>query len=416
MVGTQGILLAGAGAGFWSEDCRAALIACGINPDACGPYSEVSDAISKERAAYRQKRIEDAEASPGRDHESNCPLTARKPASKPSDCFCWQGTSQAVADDMGVDGWLLANSEAGHVQPDNLVRDGTGSITGFGGKRGDVCSNIVPGYLPNDSFTILHHGKACGAGIHGEHNAVRRVEMGYEAELRDEHRGTNGRVTTEQRNEATRRNADLSAQYTGQGPRRPGEFDSEIAAANDPNNAHLRDVTRVTDERREQLTRDMRDEAGKQTDGSLAAKIDAAMVDPPDDVSPTDEAIAKAAECLEAKAKQNLQDMQKEVMDNHSTVSQSQACQDACAAHGVDKFSELPPDVRQQVLRDSRAEVRQRNDEIVAQEAADPHGSQDRHSRERQADCLERQGNILANDFRNDGTFTDHWGGQVSGT
>lgn len=74
--------------------------------------------------------------------------------------------------------------------------------------------------------------------------------------------------------------------------------------------------------------------------------------------------------------------------------------------------NDLPPDVRQQVLRDSRAEVRERNDEIVAAEQA----GNGRTPAQRRSDCLERQGNILANEFPSDGTFADHWGGQVAGT
>jgi hypothetical protein len=436
-IGTVGAWLRGGGAGFWSDDCQAALIACGINPDAAGGYKNVSDALQDARAEHRDKRIADASASPGRDHESNCGLSPRKTGTR-GDCTCYE--SPNVVAEMGAlnppatgpETWLLANSEAGHIGADGLMR------TMGGSERGSACENQVPGYRPNDSFTVLHHGEA---STYGMHNAVREREQEHEGYLKQ--RYPTGTIPPSEVDRGIENNARMTANYTGAGPRYP-ELASEgdrraIDAANNPNSAsrgkaserprrqredaHRRSLAQATDNVRGQLTNDLRDRArADPSRAHIAAKVDE-FTNGPSSTTPTKKAVEKAAKCIADKAKQTIHAMQRETVDTNSTVSQSQACADAIAAHNADrvrrglppphatKFSDLPPNARRDVLQRAQPE-------IAAREAAlsTPPSPDTRTPAQRNADCLERQGNMLAPAMRNDGTFGPMVGGSPSNT
>ncbi len=416
-IGTVGVWIKGGGAGFWSDDCQAALIACGINPDAAGGYGNVSAAISKTREEHRDRRIAEAAASPGRDHESNCGLAPRK-TGKRGDCSCYE--SPNVVGEMGSlrppasgpETWLLANSEAGHIGADGLMR------TMGGSNRGSACDNQVPGYRPDDSFTVLHHGDATGYGMH---RAVRARELQHEAFLKGRYPG--GTIPPAEVGRGIDANANMTANYTGTGPRFPGMASqgerNAMTAANAANPA----LAQATDNVRGQLTNDLRDRARADPNKvHIAAKVDE-FTNGPSSTTPTQKAVEKAAKCIADKAKQTIHEMQRETVDTNSTVSQSQACRDAIAAHNADRvrrglppphatrFSDLPPSAREDVLRRAQPEIAARNAALSTPPVPDT-----RTPAQRNRDCLELQGNQLASMMRKDGTFPPMMGGSPTNT
>src|SRR5262245_35119828 len=119
---------AGGGVG-WSTDCKAALIACGVNPDNFGTYKDRADSQSAARKSYTDQR--DQEAAAGiRAHEPGCPRSSGGP------CKCY-ATDKGFAEMCAQDGNSLrameANSQSGHISNDALYR-------ASGDTRGDPCA------------------------------------------------------------------------------------------------------------------------------------------------------------------------------------------------------------------------------------------------------------------------------------
>jgi hypothetical protein len=160
-------LSAGAGA-MWSDACRKALIACGINPDNFGTYKDRADAQSAERAKYQEAQI-DKLGGPAKKHPAPCKYAGA--SSKPSDCSCYQ-TPEALKE-VGGDRWITLNSQSGHLSR-NAFYQGEGA-------RADPCSNIRPGpgnsgsygYRDDAAFCMDHAGLRTGM----EHYEICRREQ-----------------------------------------------------------------------------------------------------------------------------------------------------------------------------------------------------------------------------------------------
>jgi len=397
----------GGGADFWSADCLAALIACGINPDAAGSYSDMSAAIKKARKDHREHRIAEAAKSPGKDHEPNCSLSPRNPPPvvrgrrMASACTCYESTSPGVVAEMGAlppgssgtETWLLANSEAGHIGADGLMRSGTA--------RGTACSNQVPGYRPDDSFCVLHHGDASGYGMH---KAVREGELEHETYLRYRYPG--GEIPPDEVARGIRNNAEMTVNYSGAGPRNPGwGGERAIGVAN----AQRQNLAQATDQRRQDLTQELRTRAAGAGKADLVGKIDRGLVNGPNGPQPTQKAMEKAAKCIEQKAKQSITQMQRDTVDRDSTVANSPQAAAAIArenerraARGlspISGFTELPKDERDRVLAETRRQVADRNRALL------------QNPNRTEAECLELQGNQLAGQMTNDRQFPPAEGG-----
>jgi hypothetical protein len=157
-------LSAGAGA-MWSDACRKALIACGINPDNFGRYKDRAKAQADARKKYTDKRIDDL-AKRGEKHPTPC-----KYSGEGSSCTCYQ-TADAL-EHMKGDEWITLNSQSGHVSR-NAFYQGEGA-------RADPCSNTRPspgnsgayGYRDDDAFCMDHAGLRTGM----EHYEICRREQ-----------------------------------------------------------------------------------------------------------------------------------------------------------------------------------------------------------------------------------------------
>jgi hypothetical protein len=245
------------------------------------------------------------------------------------------------------------------------------------------------------------------------HRAVREREYEHEAYLRA--RYPDGRIPPEEINRGIANNAQMSVNYTGAGSRNPGEGGSRAIGAVQ---GFRPDLAQAADQHRDQLRQEMR--AKVAGDPGLTAKVNANVVNGPNGAQPTEAAREKAAKCLEEKAQQSIAQNQKDTVDENSTVANSAACRAAIAKENaarakrglppVTKFSELPQWRRKEVLRQTQGEVAARNQQIQ-----NPPQPDTRPQAQKDADCLELQGNALAGSMKKDGTFPPMSGGTPRG-
>jgi len=303
---------------------------------------------------------------------------------------------------------MLANSESGHIMQDTYARDAGG--------RDDPCANVIPGYRPKDSFTVLHHGEA---GSHGMHEGITAEEKARNAALAEKY--PNGKVPPDEIRNGMGANASATANYSATGPRNPGTgLDRSMAAANAKNPAHAQAI----DERRQQMAQQLSASPAVAGNPALAGKVAANTVNGPNGPQPTQKAIEKATKCIQDKAEQKLQEMQRTTVDKDSTVAKSQASKDAIAAENakrakrrqkaldrgdqeqadrlkpIENFSQLPASERKKVLAATEGEVAARE-----QALANPPQPDTRTPKQKGDDCLEQQGNQLAAVQKTDGSF-----------
>ena len=150
---TPGAWVLAGGGGYWSAECRAALAACGIDPDNFGTYQQRLDAQKAAREGYQRPRIAEAEATPrrapGRDHVSGCVRSDSSRRTSRHVCSCHEDASAFNDVLMGTNGappnpsgsmqpWLTANAQSGHISGNAFYQDS--------GARGD------PSCAPDEAF------------------------------------------------------------------------------------------------------------------------------------------------------------------------------------------------------------------------------------------------------------------------
>ncbi|HET6983974.1 MAG TPA: hypothetical protein VFI53_17660, partial [Myxococcaceae bacterium] len=120
-VQTPGMWLRAGGSGLSKARCRAALIACGLNPDEFGSYKDVQESQSEARKDLRIKaRQARAKAEGGRDvrHCSPCTIKSGQDLNA-GHCLCQE--SEYAQDKAKSDyDFIHANGQSGHMAMDSL--------------------------------------------------------------------------------------------------------------------------------------------------------------------------------------------------------------------------------------------------------------------------------------------------------
>ncbi|WP_224372276.1 hypothetical protein [Hyalangium versicolor] len=400
---TPGTWLKGGAGALWSAACKAALIACGINPDNFGSYSMRANAQGQERKKYREQRIKESqqEGDKKRPHEPNCPAGG-DPSSL---CMCIE--SDAAYKELGVEKWMLANSQSGHISQNAFYQQ----------HRNDACSNIPPtdgnsgtyGYQDSKAFCMDHLGRANNPGtIHYEitnresqfaqHLAKQGITVVPEPTIQEGVKGT------------------AAVAAGGAMSRQKG---------NDPNAPFDKDLGKLTPERQHEGQRSdqAKDEhAAKlksQDNASSAAgasgSADAGTPNAPSTKSPSPEDVQKAIECISDAWKQSLDEMRNDVINKHSVAGQSDECKKQLKEYnktrppGTPKakgYTDLPKDRREKVDEAVKQKVTDRQKELEGIGAHDKLQKQKDPGRPTEKDCLEYQSNWLYNQHKTkDGTY-----------
>jgi hypothetical protein len=389
---TPGTWLKGGAGALWSAACRAALIACGINPDNFGSYSMRADAQGKERKKYRDQRTKEAgqDGEKKRPHEPNCPA-----GGDPSKlCMCIE--SDAALKELGVEKWTLANSQSGHISQNAFYQE----------HRSDACSNIRPsagnsgtyGYQDNKAFCMDHLGRANNPGtIHyeitnreaqfAEHLSKQGVTVVPEATIQEGVKGT------------------ASVAAAGAESRQKG---------NDPNAPFDKDLGKLTPERQQEGKRS--DEAKDQHAAELQKKENAtaaagpsgtAAAGTPNAVSvkkPSPEDVQKAVECISDAWQQSLDEMRNDVVNKHSVAGRSDECKKQLKEYNKTRppgspkakgYTDLPKERREKVDKAVEDQVTQRQKDLEAVGAHSKGAKQKDPERPSEKDCLEYQANWL---------------------
>jgi len=186
---TPGTWLRAGNLSLSDAECRKALAACGLDPDAFGNYSSVL----KSQGAARKKLREDARnaaaakgATPNPSHHVP-PCSLEPGAENSGNCRCHEGE---IAQDLcknDPDKFLHANGQSGHMSQDALYR-------GAGG-RGDPCQNIPPandnsgtyGYGMSRARCMEHYGRSNLAG--SPHEQICRAEEDFQADMASRGKG-----------------------------------------------------------------------------------------------------------------------------------------------------------------------------------------------------------------------------------
>lgn len=205
---TPGAWLRAGGAAFSDADCRKALAACGLDPDAFGSYSKVLDSQSQERKKLRdQARAEAAkkgETPNASHHVPPCDLAPG--AASNSNCRCHEGpTAQDICKNDPAR-FLHANAQSGHMGQDALFRKAGG--------RDDPCQNLPPsgdnsgtyGYETSKARCMEHYGRSNLAG--SPHEQICRAEEDFQADMAARGKGP---LTTEDMREGVGRSAVVAA-------------------------------------------------------------------------------------------------------------------------------------------------------------------------------------------------------------
>lgn len=445
-------VLAGGGA-YWSAECRAAIAACGIDPDAFGTYQQRLDAQKAAREGYQRQRIAEAEETPrrapGRDHVSGCVRSDPSRRTSRHQCGCHEDASAFNDYLFGRNGappnpngsmqpWLTANAQSGHISGNAFYQDS--------GARGDPCANTRPsgydpttgrysntggyGYQDDMAFCMDHYGRANSPGT--AHNQItRREENQSEGLMGAPAQGTGftaqparDGINVQQRQieQGVRGTVDIALR--GADSRVNGDSNRAWDPVNDTMTAQQRaNSTALAEVQRQNARQLLQREAAA---GNVAAQqaLAASGANGPSGVTPTDEQRQIAEECITAAWKKSLNEMRDSAINEHSTVAKSPEAAAAIAAHNagpppanppITRFTDLPPERRAAV----QAAVQPRVD--ARQHALEQMGAQSRgekgsgRSPPTANDCMEYQANWLLNQRTSSGRYPPV-GGSPQGT
>ena len=388
---------------MWSEECKKALIACGINPDKFGTYDERAKAQSQARQEYAEKCIKRA-GGPGKKHESPCSYGGS--GATPGDCTCYR-TPEALKE-VGGDQWITLNSQSGHLSR-NTFYQGEGA-------RADPCSNIRPsagnagayGYRDNDALCMDHAGLYTGM----EHYEICRREQ-----RQGEHVG-DGPMPVSPKNPpdgtSLREGVEGSARIVvdGTSSRREGDPRSEMY---DPK-AKLGKMSDLREERGDRVD-EARDKAAAELKAKEAEKAgkagkkDAAKAEKPNSPSGAQadqKTRDQAVKCISDAWQASLKEMQQTAVTEHSKEAElkQKAHQAAVDKHNSSKpppkpkaksYDDLPAEKKAAADKAAKdaLEARQKDLEKVGAESAGQAGSPPPKEPTKEQ-CLEYQGNWLA--------------------
>jgi hypothetical protein len=402
-LGTMGSWVLAGSAAFWSEDCQAALIACGIDPANHGTYNDRAKAQAAVRRDYAASRIKEARKRPGRDHEPNCGLHPRKRTPK-MQCTCIHSTSQQVFDDceqLGMrkppkgqgrpGGWLLGISESGHMTQNAL----------FQAKRDDPCSNIPPegkdggayGYQSEKAFCVDHAGMAIGRygqPSYGVHASVAEEENAKAEELREKY-GT-GRVPESEIKDSREGNIEKTV--------RPGSPRTNSPELDPKAGGQMQAIA----ERREKLAGEMRQQAKDAGQTGVVKKVDAySKPNGKGGRTATRKAQETAKKCIREKCEEADDVMRADCVDEHSSVGKAIKKENARReAKGetplLKPFSEMSKKEQKEWLEKAKVDDKVDNATKRAKEGPGKTADQKRA-------CLEYQGNVLAQKLAKNGKF-----------
>ncbi len=402
---TPGMWIRGGAAGLWSEACKAALIACGIDPNDFGTYDERARAQKDARDDYRKRRIDELEKA-GKKHPAPC----KYPGSDGKrDCECFQ-TAEALEKE-GAHKWILMNSQSGHMSQNCFYQ--------APGKRADPCSNIRPsksadgslnsggyGYRDNDAFCMDHIGLRTGM----EHYEICRREQQHRASLGDRpatmadmRRGVEGTASIVVEGTASRRGGDSGF----------GDIDPLSKQVQNKSAART-ERGELVDSARQKLAADM--SAGASSEAQAAAGQQGAEGKKPNSVSgagPDDETKKAAVKCLADAWEQSIGEMQATAVTEHGSAQKIAAeerqkeldAYDNSRKKGqkkADTFDDLPADRKKAAESRAAKRIQDRQD-TLAKQGAESAGKANNPPTEQ--DCLEYQANWLYQHQKPDGTY-----------
>lgn len=367
-------VLAGGGA-FWSAECRAALAACGIDPDGFGTYDQRLKAQKRMRENYQKQRIDEAESGkpPKRAHEPACVRSKPSKRTNRHVCSCHEGAAGFNDFLMGTNGapanpnhsmqnWLTATSQSGHISGNAFYQDR--------GARGDPCANTRPtgydpatgryantggfGYEDDRAFCMDHYGRANDDGT--SHNQITRREenqsadaiarsthnlqgAGFTAQSSD--RGIP--VTQREMESGARATAEIATRGANSRVRTNEPAPSAFPDAVDPLSPTQRQNSdALTEVQRQNARQLLQKEAAS---GNVAAQQALAGASPnsPSGMSPTTAQQEKAVECIVSAWKQSLKEMRDAAINEHSTVGKSPQCAAEVAAYNAQTPAPNPP-------------------------------------------------------------------------
>jgi len=384
---------AGGGALF-DAACRAALIACHIDPDSFGTYDDRLKAQGAEREKYRAKVTE--KVGEGKPHPSPCTYPATPP------CQCYR--SQEAYDDYmkqkgGAGAWLRMNSQSGHMSRDEWYR--------AQGSREDPCANYPPGPGPDGQLTAGGYGYSCGDAFCTDHAGLSRGqehwmicklerEFGKDVAADPQLKGMMPESTLGQQVDKTvDRMADDKASHPGGQSVSPlGKLSPEAIERG-----------KKIDEARAQMAKEKAaEDAKKAVDG--AAKPTG---EKPNDVSDADPAKTdrdKAKKCIRDAWQQSVKDMKQKAVDESGLVNaRKQEAVDAHNAKGppkVENYDQLSQEEKDDVKRKVQQDMKDFGadkglKDTASSEAKDPAPTKD--------DCRNFQGAWLFTHQDGSGNF-----------
>ncbi len=398
---TPGTWLKGGAGGLWSAACRAALIACGINPDNFGDYDARAKAQEVERKKYRDQRVADAKkkGKNRRPHEPNC-----KTGSNPKKmCQCIE--SDAALKDLGPERWMLANSQSGHISQ-NAFYQGEGA-------RGNPCTNIPPtdgnagtyGYQDNKAFCMDHLGRSNKKGT-GHYEITRREER-FAAHMADQGHTVMTQKQLEQGVEGSASIAAAGAQ-AGQSSNDPhASWDKPDGIESE------REVeAQRLDKAKDQHAAALQEKENAKKNAGKSGRGKGRKPNKPSVKSPTKKQVKKAVDCIKDAWRQALNEMRDNVVNEHSMAAKSAECKDEIADYNKKRkkgqpeaksYTDLPAKRRRNVDDKVRERVEKRQ-KALEKKGAHNNG-EGKSTPPTEEECLEYQANWLYQNRRVNGTY-----------
>jgi hypothetical protein len=393
---TPGTWLKGGAGGLWSAACRAALIACGIDPDNFGDYDARAKAQAAERKKYRDQRMAEAKkkGKNKRPHEPSCP-TGSDPKKM---CQCVE--TEAALKEMGAERWNLANSQSGHISQNAFYQ----------GHRADPCSNIPPtsgnagtyGYEDNKAFCMDHQGRANNPGT--MHYEITNREAAFAQETAASGKTTVNQAHIEKGVDGTAQIATEGAQSRQKGNGPAWDKDGTVSK-------ERQEQGQLSDKAKDQQAKELakKENKGKKAKGSGRGK--GKKANRPSQKGPSKKDAKKARECIKDAWKQSLNEMRDNVVNEHSTAAKSAECKKEIADHNKNRkkgqpeaksYTDLPAARRKKVDAAVAKKVDARQKELEKNGA---HNAGKTGPPPSEAECLEYQANWLYNNRRANGTY-----------
>ncbi|MFY1829223.1 hypothetical protein ACN47A_25115 [Myxococcus fulvus] len=391
--------LDGGAAALWSAECVAALIACGINPANFGTYKMRAKAQAAARKDYTDKRTKAAqqEGADKKAHEDDCP----RGKNADSECRCFE--SEAALEEMGLENWMLANSQSGHISQNSFYQE----------HRGDPCSNVPPsgdhggtyGYQEEEAFCMDHLGRSNNRGT--EHYEVTNRESQHRSSIKKSGSPVNEDVILE----GVKGTVAVTAQ--GAEARQKG---------NDPYADYDKKLGKLTNARQEkgQHNDEMKSRyaaylTARQNGAALSDSSGSGEAGAPNSPStrrPTPEEVDKAVECISDAWKQSLDEMRNDVINEYSTAARSDACKKEIEEYRKTlpegtrdrkiAYTDLPADRRAKVDAAVKQDVDSTQNTL---EATGAKSAGKANNPPTEDDCLTYQANWLQQHQKADGNF-----------